>query len=115
MLRFSWKEKRTDERIQKELGTKRELVNFIKKSKLSFIGHACRSKCSLMKDIVQGKSEEKEEGVDLECNTSITPKAGPENQRPKYSKPPRTEMAGGRPSMRQCGQPTFNRATLDSK
>ena len=57
----------------------------------------------------------KEEGEDLECNTSITPKAGPENQRPKYSKTPRTEMAGGRPSARQCGQPTFNTATLDSK
>ena len=48
-------------------------------------------------------------------NASITPKAGPENQRPKYSKPPWTEMAGGRPSARQCGQPTFNKATLDSK
>ena len=61
------------------------------------------------------KSKEKEEREDLECNTSITPKAGPENQRPKYSKPPWTEMAGGRPSARQCGQPAFNRATLDSK
>ena len=32
-----------------------------------------------------------------------------------YSKPPLTEMAGGRPSARQCGQPTLNRGTLDSK
>ena len=71
-----------------------------------------------MKDIMQGKVEGKRgrgTGEDLECNTSITPKAGPENQRPKYSKPPWTEMGGGRPSARQCGQPTFNRATLDSK
>ena len=50
MLRVSWIEKRTDESILKELCMKRELVNFIKKRKLSFIGHACRSKCSLMKD-----------------------------------------------------------------
>ena len=59
MLRASWKEKRTDESVLKELGTKRELVNFIKKRKLSFIGHACRSKCSLMKNIMQGKVEGK--------------------------------------------------------
>ena len=45
--------------ILKELGTKRELVNFIKKRKLSFIGHACRSKCFLMKDIMQGNVEGK--------------------------------------------------------
>ena len=44
MLRVSWREERTDESILKELGTKRELVNCIKKRKLSFIGHACRSK-----------------------------------------------------------------------
>ena len=59
MLRVSWREKRTDESILKELGTKRELVNFIKKRKLSFIGHACRSKCSLIKDIMLGKVEGK--------------------------------------------------------
>ena len=59
MLRVSWREKRIDESILKELGTKRKLVNFIKKRKLSFIGHACRSKCSLMKDIMQGKVEGK--------------------------------------------------------
>ena len=55
MLRVSWREKRTDESILKELGTKRELDIFIKKRKLSFIGHACRSNCSLMKDIMQEK------------------------------------------------------------
>ena len=59
MVRVSWREKRTDESILKELDTKRKLVNFIKKRKLSFIGHACRSKCSLMKDIMQGKVEGK--------------------------------------------------------
>ena len=57
MLRVSWRDKRTDESILKELGTKRELVNFIKKRRLSFVGHACRSECSLMKDIMQGKVE----------------------------------------------------------
>ena len=59
MLRVRWREKRTDESILKELGTKREYVNFIKKRKLSFLGHSCRSKCSLMKDIMQGKVEGK--------------------------------------------------------
>ena len=59
MLRVSWREKRTDESILKELGTKREPVNFIKKRKLSFIGHACRSKYSLMKVTMQGKVEGK--------------------------------------------------------
>ena len=53
------REKRTDESILKELDAKRELVNFIKKRKLSFIGYACRGKCSLMKDIMQGKVEGK--------------------------------------------------------
>ena len=114
MLRVSWREKRTDESKLKELGTKRELVNFIKKRKLSFIGHACRSKCSLMKDIMQGEVEGKR-GRGRPRLQYIDKKAGPENQRLKYSKPPRTEMAGGRPAVRKCGQPTFNRATLDSK
>ena len=59
MLLVTWREKRTDESILKEPGTKRELVKFIKKRKLSFIGHACISKCSLMKDIMQGKVEGK--------------------------------------------------------
>ena len=59
MLRVSWRQKRTDESILKELGTKRELVNFIKKRKLPVIGHACRSKCSIMKDIMHGKVEGK--------------------------------------------------------
>ena len=40
-----------------------------------------------MKDIMQGKVEGKKEGEDLECNTSVPPKAEPENQRSKYSKP----------------------------
>ena len=59
MLRVSWRQKRTDESILKELGTKRELVNFIKKRKLQVIGHACRSKCSIMKDIMHGQFEGK--------------------------------------------------------
>ena len=109
LLRVSWREKRTDESILKELDTKRELVNFIKKRKLSFIGHACRSKCSLMKDIMRGKVEGKRGRGRPRMQYIDNAKAGPENQRPKCSKPPWTEMARGRPSVRQCGQPTFNR------
>ena len=54
LLRVSWKQKRTDENILTELGVKRQLLDTIKKRKLSFFGHICRYKCTLMKDIIQG-------------------------------------------------------------
>ena len=57
LLRVSWKQKRTDENILTELGVKRQLLDTIKKRKLSFFGHICRNKCTLMKDIIQGKME----------------------------------------------------------
>ncbi|GFO44389.1 endonuclease-reverse transcriptase [Plakobranchus ocellatus] len=58
-LRVSWKEKRTDEAILAELQVRRHLLESIRKRKLSFFGHICRSKCTLMKDIIQGKLEGK--------------------------------------------------------
>ncbi|GFO28294.1 endonuclease-reverse transcriptase [Plakobranchus ocellatus] len=59
LFRVSWKEKRTDEAILAELQVRRHLLESIRKRKLSFFGHICRSKCTLMKDIIQGKLEGK--------------------------------------------------------
>ncbi|GFO05905.1 retrovirus-related pol polyprotein from type-1 retrotransposable element r2 [Plakobranchus ocellatus] len=59
LLRVSWKEKRTDEAILAELQVRRHLLESIRKRKLSFFGHICRSKCTLMKDTIQGKLEGK--------------------------------------------------------
>lgn len=60
MMRISWKEKRTNEDILKELNIKRELLQSITKKKLIFLGHVCRNKkCTLMKDVIQGKMEGK--------------------------------------------------------
>ena len=59
LLRISWKEKRTDENILEEIGCTRELLSSVKKRKLTYFGHACRSKCQLMKEIIQGKCEGK--------------------------------------------------------
>ena len=61
MLRISWKEKRTNASILGELNVLPELLNTIKSRKLSFFGHVCRSKCTLMKDVIQGKMEGKRE------------------------------------------------------
>ena len=60
MLRISWKEKRTNKSILEELKTERVLLQNIKTRKLNFFGHASRNKrCSLMKDVIQGKMEGK--------------------------------------------------------
>ena len=62
MLKVRWDKKRTNESIPPvldELHIERELLTEIKKKKLSFFGHICRSKCTLMKDVVQGSLEAK--------------------------------------------------------
>ena len=60
MLKISWKEKRTNKSILRELKTTRGLLTTIVKQKLSFFGHASRNKkCTLMRDIIQGKMEGK--------------------------------------------------------
>ena len=60
MMRISWKEKKTNEDILKELKIQRELLQTIIKKKLTFAGHVCRNKkCTLMKDVIQGKMEGK--------------------------------------------------------
>ena len=58
LLRVKWDEKRTNASILKELKTKRELVSTVMKRKLSFFGHTIRNnKCTLMKDVMQGRLE----------------------------------------------------------
>ncbi|GFO42502.1 endonuclease-reverse transcriptase [Plakobranchus ocellatus] len=59
LLRISWRERRTDQSILEELNEERKLLNYIKKRKLIFFGHTCRSKCTLMKNILQGRVEGK--------------------------------------------------------
>ncbi|GFO33066.1 endonuclease-reverse transcriptase [Plakobranchus ocellatus] len=59
LLRISWRERRTDQSILEELNEERKLLNYIKKRKLTFFGHTCRSKCTLMKNILQGRMEGK--------------------------------------------------------
>ncbi|GFO04978.1 endonuclease-reverse transcriptase [Plakobranchus ocellatus] len=46
LLRISWRERRTDQSILEELNEERKLLNYIKKRKLTFFGHTCRSKCT---------------------------------------------------------------------
>ncbi|GFO02512.1 charged multivesicular body protein 6 [Plakobranchus ocellatus] len=57
LLRISWRERRTDQSILEELNEERKLLN--KKRKLTFFGHTCRSKCTLMKNILQRRMEGK--------------------------------------------------------
>lgn len=60
MLRASWKEKRSNKSILKELNTTRELLSRVVKQKLSYFGQASRNKrCTLMRDIIQGKKNGK--------------------------------------------------------
>ena len=58
LLRVSWKERRTNISILKELNIKRQLLPAIIEKKMSFFGHTSRNrKCSITKDIIQGKVE----------------------------------------------------------
>ena len=60
MLRISWKEKRTNESILKEIGSKARLLLEVNQRRLRYIGHATRhSKTSLMATTLQGKIEGK--------------------------------------------------------
>ena len=58
LLRIKWDDFRTNESILNELQVNRELVSIVMKRKLSFFGHTIRNtKCTLMKDILQGSLE----------------------------------------------------------
>ena len=43
VLRISWRDRRTNESVLRELGIHRQLLNIIKKRKLCFFGHLCRA------------------------------------------------------------------------
>ena len=53
ILRVNWSERRTNNSILKEIGTQPELVDTIKRRKLSFFGHICRAN-GMVKDVMLG-------------------------------------------------------------
>ena len=56
LLRVSWTEHRTDESILLELNTTRQLLGFVVRRKLSYLGHTMRDGgCELVKCVIQGK------------------------------------------------------------
>ena len=56
LLRISWKDKKTNKRILKELGTRRRLLSLVSRKKLKYFGHAIRDKkTDQMKIALQGK------------------------------------------------------------
>ena len=56
LLRISWTEKRTNESILKEHSLDRELLAFVNKRKLKYVGHIIRNeKTTLMASTLQGK------------------------------------------------------------
>ena len=59
LLSISWKEKRTNESILKQLGVNRELYGEVVRRNMGFFGHTARSGCPLTRDIIQGKMEHK--------------------------------------------------------
>ena len=79
MLRISWMEKRTDNRILQELEIKRELLGHVRKRKLSYYGHLCRDHgCQITKTVVEGQDtlKEGEDAGGPENNTSTTSNSG---------------------------------------
>ena len=60
LLRVSWKERRTNDSILKELGRDRKLLTIICQKKLKYVGHASRNtQTDLMKTVLQGKVQSK--------------------------------------------------------
>ena len=60
LLRISWTEKRTNESVLSQLGTKKNILSDINKRRLKYIGHATRNnKTDLMSSIFYGKSSAK--------------------------------------------------------
>lgn len=57
LLNIHWSDKRTNESILDELAIKRQLLTFINKRRLKYVGHAARNtKTDLMKTTLQGKT-----------------------------------------------------------
>ena len=61
LLRVSWTEKRSKERIPEEIGEYKGLVNQIEKQKLQFIGHIMRQRC-IENDLLTGTVFGKQSG-----------------------------------------------------
>ena len=58
LLRVKWQDKRTNDSILKELNVQRQILNEVKKRKMTYFGHTCRNKkCTLMKECIQGSLE----------------------------------------------------------
>ena len=55
MLRISWMEKRTNNRMLKELEIKRELLGHVRKRKLTYYGHLCRDHGCQITKTVEGR------------------------------------------------------------
>ena len=60
LLHISWKDRIKNSDILNRLNTKRELFGNVVKRKMTFFGHMSRNKkCSITKDIIQGKIDGK--------------------------------------------------------
>ena len=58
LLHISWKDRIKNSDILNRLNTKRELFGNVVKRKMTFFGHMSRNKkCSITKDIIQGKTD----------------------------------------------------------
>ncbi|GFO38071.1 hypothetical protein PoB_006457600 [Plakobranchus ocellatus] len=56
------KEKENWLKFRQQLDIARKILGRVRKRKLSFLGHACRSKSSLMKDVMKGTTRQKRQG-----------------------------------------------------
>ena len=61
LMSISWKEKRTNDSILKQLGVNRELYAAVVKRKMGFFGHTARSRCPLTRGHSPGKNGTQEE------------------------------------------------------
>ena len=56
LLRISWTERRTNQSILDQLAVKRELLAYMNKRKLKYVGHAIRNeRTNLMSTVLQGR------------------------------------------------------------
>lgn len=73
LLNVSWKDKRRNVNILNELKTERKLFGAIVKRKMTYFGHMARNKkCSLTKEIIQGKQKQSERKAGLIYPTLTT-------------------------------------------
>ena len=56
LMRISWTERMSNERVMTLAGVRRELIQLIQKQKLQYFGHLMRHD-SLQKDVVEGMVE----------------------------------------------------------